>query len=281
MNKHLFNKKPIVIDVELAQAIGLNEAIVVQQLNYWLNSKTAKIIDGKPWIYNTYQQWQTDNFPFWSVKTIKRVFSKLEKQGIVVSGNFNRAGFDKTKWYTIDLEKLDEKMGLCPDDGVNLTRREGQIDPMEGDNLTQPIPEITRDYTETTTTNTTAHSPSGQSTEPPIPYKEIISYLNKKSGKEYRVGRSQSKTSNRGLIKARWNDGFRLKDFKQVIDTKCSQWANDSKMNVYLRPATLFGNKFDQYLNEKTTEPSIQNDDGWKVAKAEDLKEGWDDGLPF
>lgn len=127
MNKHLFNKKPIVIDVELAQAIGLNEAIVVQQLNYWLNSKTAKIIDGKPWIYNTYQQWQTDNFPFWSVKTIKRVFSKLEKQGIVVSGNFNRAGFDKTKWYTIDFEKLDEKMGLCPDDGVNLTRWKGTI----------------------------------------------------------------------------------------------------------------------------------------------------------
>jgi uncharacterized phage protein (TIGR02220 family) len=52
------------------------------------------------------------------------------------------------------------------------------------------------------------------------------------------------------LIKARWNEGQRLDDFKKVINVKSSQWLNDSNMNKYLRPQTLFGNKFDDYLQE-------------------------------
>ena len=50
----LFDKHPIVIDTTLAQVVGLNEAIVLQQLNYWLHSKSAKYIDGRLWVYNTF-----------------------------------------------------------------------------------------------------------------------------------------------------------------------------------------------------------------------------------
>ena len=55
-------------------------------------------------------------------------------------------------------------------------------------------------------------------------------------------------------IKARLNEGFKLEDFKIVIDNKCSEWLNDKKMNQYLRPDTLFGTKFESYLNQKPKE---------------------------
>lgn len=78
-----------------------------------------------------------------------------------------------------------------------------------------------------------------------IPYKKIIDYLNQVTGKQYKVTQKW-----KDLIKARWNEGQRLEDFLKVIDTKSSQWKEDSNMAKYLRPQTLFGNKFDDYLNE-------------------------------
>ena len=93
-----------------------------------------------------------------------------------------------------------------------------------------------------------------------IPFKEIIEYLNDQTGRRY----SHTANKNQDLIKARWNEGFRVEDFKQVIDTKVKDWGNDSKMNQYLRPVTLFSNKFDDYLNQgataiQTTKPSGNN----------------------
>lgn len=79
-----------------------------------------------------------------------------------------------------------------------------------------------------------------------ISYEEIITYLNEKVGTHYKV--SSEKT--RDLIKARWNQGFRLDDFKKVIDNKVADWKNDNEMSKYLRPDTLFSNKFESYLNQ-------------------------------
>lgn len=52
-------------------------------------------------------------------------------------------------------------------------------------------------------------------------------------------------------IHARWEDGFRLEDFKMVISKKSKGWKDDPEMSKYLRPSTLFGTKFESYLNEK------------------------------
>lgn len=78
-----------------------------------------------------------------------------------------------------------------------------------------------------------------------IPYSDIIKYLNEATSKSFKVTQKW-----KDLIKARWNEGQRLDDFKKVIDVKTNQWLNNQDMNKYLRPATLFGNKFDDYLNE-------------------------------
>ncbi|ARW38069.1 phage replisome organizer N-terminal domain-containing protein [Bacillus velezensis] len=80
-----------------------------------------------------------------------------------------------------------------------------------------------------------------------IPYKLIIDLLNKVAGKRYRPTTPKTKKD----IKARWNEGFRFEDFKHVILVKTEEWLNDPAMNRYLRPETLFGTKFESYLNQK------------------------------
>jgi uncharacterized phage protein (TIGR02220 family) len=80
-----------------------------------------------------------------------------------------------------------------------------------------------------------------------IGYKEIIDYLNNKTNRSY----NYKSKKNQEMIKARFNEGYTIDDFKKVIDNKCSDWLNDDKMNEYLRPETLFSNKFDGYLNKK------------------------------
>lgn len=153
--------KTLIINTDLALVLGdLNEAIVLNQLNYWLgiNRKAGKnFIDDRYWVYNSYSDWKAKDFPYWSEKTIQRTFTRLENKGVVVSANYNKLGIDKTKWYTIDTEKLQElvdefnsdedKMTNRQDDMTDrqdkMTCREGQCD--------RPLPEITteninRDY---------------------------------------------------------------------------------------------------------------------------------------
>jgi uncharacterized phage protein (TIGR02220 family) len=77
--------------------------------------------------------------------------------------------------------------------------------------------------------------------------KHIVDYLNNKLGTHYRYNGYKIVS----LIKARLNDGFQVEDFEKVIDTKYNEWSSDDKMNKFLRPETLFSNKFESYLNQK------------------------------
>lgn len=75
---------------------------------------------------------------------------------------------------------------------------------------------------------------------------EIIKYLNSKTNSNYHT----SGVKTRKLINTRLKEGFTLDDFKTVIDKKVMLWGNNLKMSAYLRPETLFGTKFESYLNE-------------------------------
>lgn len=111
MSMYLFDDSPIVVNTTLANEIGLNEAIVLQQINYWIeiNKKAGKnYYDGKYWTYNSIKSWHEKNFKFLSVETVRRVFTKLEKSGFIITGNYNKDPRDKTKWYTINDKKLEE-----------------------------------------------------------------------------------------------------------------------------------------------------------------------------
>ncbi|MBJ8055270.1 phage replisome organizer N-terminal domain-containing protein [Bacillus cereus] len=92
------------------------------------------------------------------------------------------------------------------------------------------------------------HSPEkSQDNAQSIPYQEIVDYLNIKAKTSYK--HTSKKTQD--LIKARWKEGFGLTHFQQVIDIKTSQWIDNTEMSGYLRPITLFGTKFESYLNER------------------------------
>ena len=105
MSKLLINEVPLMCLPSLAVKIGLNEALFIQQLHYWVD-RSKNIIDGRQWVYNTMADW-SKQFPFWSQKTLSRTISNLEKQKLVVSGNYNQKGYDRTKWYTIDYAALE------------------------------------------------------------------------------------------------------------------------------------------------------------------------------
>lgn len=80
-----------------------------------------------------------------------------------------------------------------------------------------------------------------------IPFREIFDYLNLKAGRSFK-GADPDKRH----IRARWMEGHRLEDFKSVIDAKVAEWGPKPEMVAYLRPQTLFGTKFDGYLQAAT-----------------------------
>lgn len=141
VSKLLLDDKPLVILPSLAKVIGLNESIIVQQLHYWL-LESKHDYDGFHWIYNTYSAWK-EQFPFWSDKTIRRTITKLENEGIIITGNYNKLPIDKTKWYRIDYDKLNILTSPC---GQNDQSKRSDC-PVEEVRLTTPLPEITSEIT--------------------------------------------------------------------------------------------------------------------------------------
>lgn len=105
-SKLLIDEHPLQVLPSLATKVGLNEAIILQQVHYWINPKMNKnFFEGRYWVHNTYEQWQ-QQFPFWGEKTIRRAIGNLEELGVLIS--FVTRDFKKTKYYTINYVKLEE-----------------------------------------------------------------------------------------------------------------------------------------------------------------------------
>lgn len=81
------------------------------------------------------------------------------------------------------------------------------------------------------------------------PIQEVVEYLNTKTGREFKPKSASTATH----IRARFRDGFSIADLKSVIDAKVKEWGDDPKMAPYLRPETLFGTKFESYLQVAKT----------------------------
>ena len=171
-SKLLIDEYPLIVLPTLATRVGLKEAIVLQQIHYWLVSKerakeTNYYLDGRWWVYNTAEEWK-EQLPFMGVSTIRRVLASLREKGIVVVANYNRAPYDKTLWYSIDYDALNNYItepqngdGDDPDESIcsNVTHPCDQNEQMDVLKMSTPIPETN---TETTAENNTEDStPSG------------------------------------------------------------------------------------------------------------------------
>ena len=104
------SKQLLMVQTQLAALIGLNEAIALQQIHYWvdanaLQAKKTHHRDGYWWCYNTWKEWNERDFPFWSVSTIRRVFNTLASTGLIITRPHenNKSGL----WVTVNYGQLE------------------------------------------------------------------------------------------------------------------------------------------------------------------------------
>lgn len=214
-NNLLINDYPLQVLPALAREIGLNEAIVLQQIHYWLNKK-QNLIDGKYWTYGSAKKWQEENFSFWSMNTVKRTFTSLKEQGLLITANYNKRKFDKTVWYSIDYERLNlvsrrlvqSELTIDPNWGNRTAQNEPTIDPIRVDALAQNETTNTLDLKETSKEN---KKNTVEKLDDASVFKNVIAFLNENAETNYKHTTKSTQT----LIKARLNDGFGFEDFKK------------------------------------------------------------------
>jgi len=148
MSKLLIDEYPLQILPSLAVKVGLNEAIVLQQLHYWINRAAGRkenYHDGRIWVYNSVVKWR-EQFPFWSEDTIQRTLVRLETKNLIFTGVYNKEKFDKTKWYSINYDALNNESiaANCSNQYCNLQQ------PIP-ETTTETITNIVTDYEEVTT----------------------------------------------------------------------------------------------------------------------------------
>lgn len=221
---------------------NLTQALVLNQIVFWCGKTTRK--DG--YFYKTYKEWQEETAL--SERQVRYATEKLEAFG--VKTKLVKANGAPTIHYYVDLDKLLEFiLTKCQNGFLQSVRMES--DKVSGTLDSDKVSESLTEELQKNTTEDIKHNMSGSSVKneddgEKIPYKKIIDYLNEKTGSNY----SFKARTNRELIKARFNEGATYQDFITVIDKKVTGWAGTERA-MYLRPSTLFGNKFDGYKNER------------------------------
>lgn len=206
MSQYLIDEYPLLIFPKLAVAIGLNESIVLQQIHYWIGKK-LNFNEGYYWVYNSYKGWK-DQFPFWSERSIWTIINKLEKKGLLIVANYNKASFDKTKWYRINYE---HELFITDIQSCETISQELRDDAA---NVAKPIPETTTETTTYINTNVSKETlrtskknntykektKQNQSQNTPLPYNG--SSTTQKADLQVRAGEADQVNILIGLFKA-------------------------------------------------------------------------------
>lgn len=241
----LLKVKPLVVSPELASRIGLNEAIVLQQICYWLEDTTSGVeYDGKRWVYNSIDAWN-EQFPWWTGKTIQRTVSSLKNMGLIYVDRLKKKQHDQTNYYAINYASplLSDRDNLSLSRETTCPDRKGQSVPMDKVNLSPSIGSNCPDLTENTTENTTEITTESSCQVAPQPddarlvlqrSREVLWHLNKVSGAKHTEAQSSM-----GHIRARISEGFTTEELFLVIDYKHVHWEGTTDYQ-YMRPKTLF-----------------------------------------
>lgn len=163
----LFKFRPLVVNPELATLIGLNEAIVLQQINYWLNETDSGIVhNDERWIYNSHEEWNKQ-FPFWSQDTIKRAITSLKKQGVLRVEKLAKDRCNHTNYYSIDYDVV-----ASIEEGKLHSSKSAKRTPSKSAKRTPSIsadcPDLTYTTTEITTETTTESSSDADESAPVV-----------------------------------------------------------------------------------------------------------------
>ncbi len=234
----------------------LLSGILLGQIVYWhLPSKDGRSKlrvqkEGKLWLAKGRADWYDE------IRITPKQFDRAIK--VLVE-----KGFIETRLFKFDGSPM-VHIHLHPEPVIDsvFPQRSKSILP-KGENPFYPKGEIHFDERLKTLTETTTKTTSETTTNKPIveqastPHHDIIDYLNTTANKHFKA---TTKATQR-LINARLKEGFTLDDFKRVIDAKVQAWKGDRKMQEFIRPETLFGSKFESYLNsapQTTRKPTME-----------------------
>ena len=164
-----------------------------------------------------------------TTQKVRTILKKFEKEGYIQFVSSGSKGKESTLKITLKQQLFNN----------NATNKTEELQQVEGNNQQQ------------SNNNVTTLSKKKKKDNNNI-YSLVIDYLNIKANTNYRTTTKNTQT----LIKSRMNEGFTVEDFKKVIDSKSNEWLN-TDFEKYLRPATLFGTKFENYLNEANKKAPI------------------------
>lgn len=166
-------------DIDDATKYGVDEAIMLNNLKFWLRKNKVNERhnhDGHTWTYNSKKGF-AELFPFWSPRQIERIINSLKKQGLIITGNYNKMKFDHTLWYAFVDEKLLE-LPITPNGAKEESKR------WKGGNQTvEPIPDSKPDNKQN------------------IPFESFWDKCEKKEGKK-KAAQKWSRMSNKDRQKA-------------------------------------------------------------------------------
>ncbi len=125
-------------DTEVAKEYGVDIAIVVNNIAFWLQKNKANkkhIYNGKIWTYNTTKAF-TELFPYWTDNQIRRILDNMQKAGIIEIGNYNATAYDRTKWYTFTDAFVKTHTSICENTQMDLAKNPNGFDENH-----EPIPD--------------------------------------------------------------------------------------------------------------------------------------------
>ena len=163
-----------------------------------------------------------------TTQKVRTILKKLEKEGYIELLTSGSKGKESTLKITIKQQLFNN----------NVTNKSEQLQQVEGGKQQQSNNNVTTLSKKKENNNNI--------------YSLVIDYLNKKANTNYRA----STKNTQSFINARVSEGYTVEDFKKVIDSKSKEWLN-TDFEKYLRPATLFGTKFENYLNEANKKTPI------------------------
>lgn len=231
MSNLLLDERPLIVLPSLAAMLNsLDEAVILQQIHYWIE-KRQNYREGRYWVYNSMENWM-QQFPWIKSRTtLTRYFNNLEKKGLLITGNYNKAGFDKTKWYTIDYSTLSDfeqrLYRTCTTSDQNL---------VNGMNRTCTTNTI--DYTEITSESTTNKQANAVSADADLSesFNKLWNLYPKKQGKKdafrhYKAWRKKSKDNTDDYLLRKLNE------YKAYLSA--NQWLHP------MNGSTWFNGRFD------------------------------------
>lgn len=134
----LFDEQPIVFDRTLARKIGDRHATVLQQVHYWIEVNRKKknkevYKDGYYWTYRSIKKWHEEEFDYLSFSTVRRTFDDLIEDGYLITGEYNKFGADRTKWYRVNKDKISKLYEKITNEKhlSNMTNANAQNEQME------------------------------------------------------------------------------------------------------------------------------------------------------